>query len=85
MVSTRPHHRRILAIRELSAITRPGGRPRTGGTDAERVRKVVGNRIRLALTRIEAVHPELGRHLQVAVRTGSHCRYAPEHPVEWAL
>jgi len=70
-------------VRELSAVTGLGGRTRAGGSDAERVRKAVGNRIKLAITRIERVHPELGRHLHVAVRTGSHCRYAPEHPVGW--
>jgi hypothetical protein len=41
-------------------------------------------RIRDALARIEAVHPELGQHLRRSVRTGTFCVYAPNDPVDWS-
>lgn len=72
-------------VDELSAVTGLGGRPRRGGSDLERLRKAVGNRIRQALGRIEDAHPELGRHLRVSVRTGTFCRYQPDREVRWRL
>jgi hypothetical protein len=72
-------------IDELSAVTGLGGRTRRAGSDAERMRKAVGNRIRQALARIEDVHPELGRHLRVSVRTGTFCRYEPDREMRWEL
>ena len=71
--------------RELSAVTGLGGRSRRAGSDVERSRKAVGNRIRQALNRISAVHPELGRHLAVSVRTGTFCSYQPERAVRWTV
>ena len=53
--------------------------------EAERTRKAVTNRIREAISRIEAVHPELGNHLLGAVRTGTTCSYAPGVTVHWRL
>ncbi|GJF02645.1 hypothetical protein PSD17_16080 [Pseudonocardia sp. D17] len=72
-------------LAELGAVTGLGGRPRTAGSDVERMRKAVGNRIRQALARIDAAHPDLGRHLTVSVRTGTFCRYAPDREVRWRL
>jgi hypothetical protein len=67
---------RLLA--ELRRAARPDGRPRgLGGTTAERARKAVTARIRDAIRRIAEVHPELGRHLDRTIRTGTHCRYEP--------
>ncbi|MCO8275419.1 AAA family ATPase [Actinoplanes sp. TRM 88003] len=62
---------------EVRRATRPGGaaRPLSPG-NAERARKAVSARIRDAIRRIEAVHPELGRHLDRTVRTGHLCCYA---------
>jgi len=70
---------------QLTAAYGPGGRPRTAGDPAERVRKAVTNQIRRALDRIRTAHPELGRHLTNALRTGFVCAYRPEHPVTWSL
>ena len=70
-------------VAELAAVTGLGGGPRRADSDAERRRKAVGNRIRQALARIEDVHPPLGRHLRVSVRTGTFCRYEPDHEVRW--
>jgi predicted ATPase len=60
-----------------------GGRARRAGDHAERARSAVTWRIRSAISRIEAVHPSLGRHLRNSVRTGTYCAYTPEQPVEW--
>jgi tetratricopeptide (TPR) repeat protein len=70
-------------LAELSATTGLGGRPRTAGSPAERMRKAVTYRIRHAIARVAGAHPELGRHLQASVRTGTWCSYAPEHRVDW--
>jgi hypothetical protein len=70
---------------QLAAVTGLGGHRRRAGSDVERMRKAVGNRIRQALGRIEDVHPELGRHLRVSVRTGTFCRYEPDRLVRWKL
>jgi hypothetical protein len=40
-------------------------------------------RIRAAVKQIAEAHPELGRHLRSAVRTGAWCAYRPEVRVEW--
>jgi predicted ATPase len=80
------------AREELEAITEAlgsayglGGRARKAGDHAERARSAVTWRIRSAISRIEAVHPALGRHLKNSVRTGTFCAYTPEQPVDWRL
>jgi hypothetical protein len=63
---------------ELRRSTRPDGTARgLGPTSAERARKAVSGRIREAVRRIGQVLPELGRHLDRRVRTGTMCRYDP--------
>ncbi|MCU7821381.1 ATPase, partial [Kitasatospora sp. DSM 101779] len=70
---------------QLSAAYGLGGRARRTGSAAERARTAVTARIRTAVSRITAVHPELGRHLQAAVRTGTFCEYRPEQAPPWRL
>jgi non-specific serine/threonine protein kinase len=60
-----------------------GGRPRKSGDPAERARSAVTWRIRSALSKVEAAHPGLGRHLRNSVTTGTFCSYRPERPVAW--
>ena len=49
----------------------PAARARTlGAGDSERARKAVSARIRDAIDRIEAVHPELASHLDRSISTG---------------
>ena len=62
-----------------------GGRARRTGDHAERARSAVTWRVRSAISRIEAVHPALARHLNNSVRTGTFCAYMPEQPVDWRL
>jgi pimeloyl-ACP methyl ester carboxylesterase len=60
---------------ELRAATGLGGRRRTLGDAGERARKAVTARIRDSIARIQEVHPELGRHLDASVTTGTYCAY----------
>lgn len=71
--------------RELAAAFGLGGRARKAADTGERARKAVTNRIKDAITKIESVHPTLGRHLANAIRTGTYCAYDPERPVDWQL
>jgi pimeloyl-ACP methyl ester carboxylesterase len=77
---------------ELDALTRElaraiglGGRDRRAASDSERARVSVTKAVRSAVRRLEDQHPELGRHLTLAVHTGTFCRYDPDPraPVSW--
>jgi hypothetical protein len=73
-------------VEQLAGAFGLGGRPRRGtGSASERARSTVTARIRSAIRQIASTHPELGRHLEHAVRTGTWCRYAPELPVRWEI
>jgi hypothetical protein len=72
-------------VRQLSAAYGIGGHVRRAGSPAERARTAVTARVRAAVRRVAAVHPELGRHLGTAVRTGTLCVYEPENPPAWRL
>lgn len=72
-------------VAQLSAAYGIGGRVRRSGSPAERARTAVTARIHAAVRRVAAAHPELGRHLQTAVRTGTLCVYQPENPPAWRL
>ena len=69
----------------LSSAYGLGGRARRAGDPAERARSAVTWRIRSAISRVDAVHPALGRHLRNSIRTGTYCSYSPEQPVNWQL
>ena len=71
--------------RELAGAIGLGGRDRRAASDSERARASVTKAVRGALRRLDAEHPELGRHLSVAVRTGTFCSYDPDPrlPVTW--
>jgi hypothetical protein len=62
---------------ELSRAVGLGGRQRRASAAAERARVAVQRRIRDAIRRIGEAFPEVGRHLDWAVRTGSCCSYRP--------
>ncbi len=67
----------------LSGALGLGGRSRALGSAAERARSAVTWRIRSGVKKIIKAHPQLGRHLENAVRTGTFCVYQPERPVDW--
>lgn len=64
-------------IQELSSAVGLGGRARRVGAAAERARSAVQRRVREAIRKIAAHEPELGRHLDWAIRTGTFCAYEP--------
>ncbi|MGH8860848.1 MAG: ATPase, partial [Jatrophihabitantaceae bacterium] len=72
-------------VAELSTAYGLGGRPRRAGSPVERARTTVTARIRDSIRRIEPVHPEFGRHLRAAIRTGTLCSYEPEAAPTWRL
>jgi len=71
--------------RELARAVGLGGRDRRAASDSERARVSVTKAVRSAVRRLEDHHPELGRHLSVAVHTGTFCAYDPDPrlPVHW--
>jgi pimeloyl-ACP methyl ester carboxylesterase len=71
--------------RELAGALGLGGRDRRAASDSERARASVSKAVRSAVRRLEDQHPELGRHLAVAVHTGTFCSYEPDPrvPVVW--
>jgi len=72
---------------ELSRAVGLGGRGRTVGGTAERARTSVAHSLRYALRRLAGQQPDLGAHLDRAVRTGTYCSYVrdPLSPVTWEL
>jgi len=74
-----------MLVETLSRALGLGGRSRRLGSLAERARTTVTWRIRHAVRRIEAAHPDLGRHFAHSLRTGTFCSYSPEHAVAWRL
>jgi len=77
---------RSALISELSRAAGLGGRTRAlGSSTTERARKAVTARLRGAISRISAVLPELGTHLDRSVLTGTSCRYEPTQQVTWTL
>ncbi len=68
---------RDFLIRELSAATGLGGRPRRLDDETEKARKTVTARIKYTLNRLSSVHPALAEHLLATVHTGVYCRYSP--------
>lgn len=63
--------------RELAAAVGLGGRDRPVGAAAERARVNVTRAISDAVKRIREHAPELARHLDAAIRTGTWCSYRP--------
>jgi predicted ATPase len=72
-------------VEQLSDAFGLGGRSRSAKSSVERARTAVTYRIRAAIKRLDEVHPELGRHLTNAVRTGTWCSYQPETDVSWEI
>lgn len=86
--------RRMLAERdrdylmaELSSAVGLGGRTRRTAGTVERARTSVTRSLRYALARISEQLPDLGGHLDAAVRTGTCCSYRPDPvaPLDWRI
>jgi hypothetical protein len=78
---------RDFLLRELSRAVGLGGRDRRAASASERARAAATRAIRKAITRIREHHPELGEHLDHAIRTGTYCAYLPDPrtTVQWTL
>jgi len=76
---------RDFLVRELARAVGLGGRDRRAASASERARSGVTRAIRQGIARIAEHHPELGVHLDRAVRTGTYCAYVPDPgaPAAW--
>jgi hypothetical protein len=83
--------RAVVAQTELEALTAELAAayglhgPRRTGDPAERARAAVTSRIRSALSKVTAVHPSAGRHLDRAIVTGRFCCYRPDDGTPWVV
>lgn len=66
-------------VDELRRSVGLGGRTRRTGGAAERARVSVTKALRGAIRRIDGDLPELARHLDQAITTGTYCCYDPPH------
>jgi len=73
--ATQAEAEREFLIRELSRAFGVGGRSRKAGSTSERARVAVTRALRTAIRRISDHHPDLAKHLDRAVRTGTYCSY----------
>jgi tetratricopeptide (TPR) repeat protein len=76
---------RDLLVRELARAVGLGGRDRRAASASERARPGVTRAVRQGIARLGELHPELGEHLNRAVRTGTYCAYVPDRgaPAPW--
>jgi hypothetical protein len=76
---------RDFLVRELSRAVGLGGRDRRVGSASERARAGVTRAVRQGIARIGEHHPQLGEHLNRAIRTGTYCAYLPDPraPARW--
>lgn len=74
---------RILS--HLSTALGLKGKTRSLGNLPDKARSAVTWRIRNAIKKIEKQHPSLGRHLDLSIKTGMFCTYAPEKMIKWML
>lgn len=66
------------------SIGRNGNARKVSGS-IEKARTAVTWRIRSAIKKIAGLHPELGHHLDISVKTGIFCEYTPEHDINWII
>ncbi len=69
---------RDFLVRELSRAVGLGGRDRRAASASERARVGVTRAVRKAIGQIGEHHPQLGEHLDRAIRTGTSCAYLPD-------
>jgi hypothetical protein len=69
---------RDFLVRELSLAVGLGGRDRRAASASERARVGVTRAVRKAIGQIGQHQPQLGEHLDHAIRTGTSCAYLPD-------
>jgi hypothetical protein len=62
-------------VAEITRAVGLGGRLRKVGSATERARINVTRRLKDAIARIAEASPELGRHLELQIRTGTYCSF----------
>lgn len=70
-------------LEHLSSSIGLGGKTRTAATSVEKARSAVTWRIRSSIKKIEKNLPQLAKHLNSSIKTGTFCSYRPEVPLEW--
>jgi hypothetical protein len=77
---------RDFLVRELARAFGLGGRERRAASASERARAGVTPAVRHAIARIGDHDPDLGEHLNGAIRTGTYCTYLPDPRLPgWSL
>jgi len=73
--------------KELRRAFGRDGRARVAASVAEKARVNVTRTVRLAIGDITGINPQLGRHLNDAIKTGYFCSYRPDpaHLITWQL
>ncbi len=72
-------------LEHLSQSVGIGGRARKVSGSIEKARTAVTWRIRSAIKKISLVHPNLGKHLKISIKTGLVCEYTPEKDLNWTV
>ena len=72
-------------LSHIAAGSGLGGKSRKASSAIEKVRTSVTKRIKADIKKITETNPDLGRHLDQAIRTGTSCQYAPHPAVDWHL
>lgn len=72
-------------VDHLSKSLGLAGKPRKIGSSVEKARSAVTWRVRSAIKKIEAINPQLGKHLSNSISTGTFCSYKPELNVTWIV
>ena len=72
---------------QLAAAVGVGGRDRRAASQSERARVAATRNLRAVIQRAADVHPSLGRHLEMTIRTGTYCSYQPDPrvPIDWTI
>ncbi len=70
-------------IQHLSSSLGLDGQSRKISGNIEKARSAVTWRIRSAIKKIAAFHPELALHLKISIKTGQFCVYQPEQNIDW--
>jgi CheY-like chemotaxis protein len=84
---SRANEERELLAHELAAAVGLGGRDRKAASESERARINVTRAIKAVLDRIAEHSPDLARHFEATLRTGTFCSYVPDpsSPLRWEL
>jgi hypothetical protein len=69
---------RSALVEQLAQAVGLGGRGRVAASASERARLSVTKALRSATQRISAQSPDLGRHLDISLHTGTFCVYRPD-------